>query len=135
MAEYVGGGWKGFIVVLEGRGGKGWSSFSLKLHSVLYFVHENHNGGSRPQPVGFQRGGHFSHGLYGKVLLQALKLPDVVVGYRCYVEVLKEYLATSSSTRGTSGNFSSTLKKGKLTGMAALGYVCYPNMNTLINVY
>ncbi|KAE7997299.1 hypothetical protein FH972_001945 [Carpinus fangiana] len=40
----------------------------------------------------------------------------------CYVEVLKEHLATSSSTRGTSGNFSSTLMKGKLTGMAALGY-------------
>jgi hypothetical protein len=108
--------------------------FLLTLHSVLYLLHESHNGGSRPQPVGVQRGGHFSHGLYGRVLLQALKPLDVVVGYRCYVEVLKEHLATSSSTRGTSGNFSSTLMKGKLTGMAALGYVCYPNMNTLRKV-
>jgi hypothetical protein len=37
---YGGGGQKGFIVVLKGRGGKRWSSFSLELCSMLYLAGE-----------------------------------------------------------------------------------------------
>lgn len=35
VAEYEGGGQRGFVVILEGRGGRGWVGFVLKLRKVL----------------------------------------------------------------------------------------------------
>jgi len=114
LAEYDGLGRKGFIVVQEGKGGKGWSSFSLELRLVLYFLFTIYGGGSRPRPAVVQRGGRLSHGLGGSVPVHALKPPKEVVGYRSYAEFLKERPTSSSSVRGISGNFVSTSLKGQL---------------------
>jgi hypothetical protein len=35
VAEYGGGGWRGFVVISEARGGQGWPGFVLKLWKVL----------------------------------------------------------------------------------------------------
>lgn len=100
----------------KGRGGKEWSSFSLELRLVPYFIYVIYGGGSRPHPTWVQRGGRLSHGLGGSVSVQALKPPKKVVGYRYYTKFLKERPTTSSLARGTFGNFVSTLLKGQLNG-------------------
>ena len=52
MAEYGGDGRQSFIVVREGRGGKGWRSFDLELHSVLQNFHSIYGGECRPHTNG-----------------------------------------------------------------------------------
>jgi hypothetical protein len=34
LTEYGGGGQKGYLVILQGKEGKGWSGFSCELHKV-----------------------------------------------------------------------------------------------------
>jgi hypothetical protein len=35
VAEYRGGGRRGFVIILEGRGGSSWSGFTLNVHRLI----------------------------------------------------------------------------------------------------
>jgi hypothetical protein len=59
MVEYGGGRQRGFILASEGRGGKGWRSFTSELRSVVQFFQSLYSGG----PAGVRSGGCSSLGL------------------------------------------------------------------------
>lgn len=111
MAEYSEGRWRGFILVPEGRGGRGWRSFTSELRLVLQFFQLLYSDGSARVHTGVRS----SLGLGKCESMRLLESPVEVVGNRLYVEVLtrsRKFLASSSSMRGISGNSTMSAPKG-----------------------
>lgn len=51
VAEYNGGGRKGFVIIPEGRGGRSWLGFALELWRFLNNFQKFHSGGKGPVPI------------------------------------------------------------------------------------
>lgn len=95
----------------EGRGGRGWRSFTSELHLVLQFFQLLYSDGSARVHTGVRS----SLGLGKCESMRLLESPVEVVGNRLYVEVLtrsRKFLASSSSMRGISGNSTMSAPKG-----------------------
>ena len=87
MELFGGGSRRGYIVIMEGREGRGWRSSDVKLENLVAFFELSHNGGSK---VVFSRqpNSGLQSTVMGGSLLVFMGKVVLIGGGKTYVEVL-----------------------------------------------
>lgn len=117
MAEYGGGGQRGYIIILERRDGKGWRAFALKLRKVLEFFHLLYNIWSRVEKIEKSLGGVPSTCMGISPSVPVLEPLAVGISKQSYAEVLArsgQTLVSTSSHRVNYGICASDVTESKV---------------------
>lgn len=88
VVEYGGGGPRGFVVIPEGRGGRGWRGFVVELRMFLEYFQSSHGVGRRVNLARSSHSGYPSSGLGVSSSVLLLQVLAWSIGRRSYAKVL-----------------------------------------------